>query len=132
MNKSSFHVLRVGTGITFLWIGVLIFQDPMAWGSYIQPWMVELLPTSVYNTMITTAILDTVIGALLILGFFTPWAALVGALHIFSVIAVSGINEATVRDIAIVSGALALFMDSVPERAKQKMMFWKRKDYQVN
>ena len=130
MSKSSFHILRVGTAITFLWIGILIFQDPEGWGSYIAPWVVELLPFSVKTVMIDTAILDIAIGALLLFDFLTPWAALMGALHIFSVIAVSGVNEATVRDIAIVSGTLALFADSVPERVKEKIMFWKKKNYQ--
>ena len=114
MGKSSFHILRVGTAITFLWIGVLIFRDPLAWGSYIQPWVVAFLPTSVEATMISTAILDTAIGAFLLFGFLTPWAAALGALHILSVILVSGINEGTVRDIAIVAGTLALFWESRP------------------
>jgi uncharacterized membrane protein YphA (DoxX/SURF4 family) len=78
--------------------------------------------------MISTAILDVTVGALLVLGFLTPWAALVGGLHILSVILVSGINEGTVRDIAIVAGTFALFVDSVPEGAREKLMFWKKKE----
>ncbi|MDP2788430.1 MAG: hypothetical protein Q8O46_00040 [bacterium] len=126
MKKSSFHILRVGTAITFLWIGILIFQNPEAWGNYLQPWIVNLLPFSVKAIMIDTAILDITIGTLLLFDFLTPWAALVGALHIFSVIAVSGINEATVRDIAIVAGALAIFNDSLTSVWREKLLFWKK------
>jgi uncharacterized membrane protein YkgB len=32
MKKTSYHILRVGVAITFLWIGVLIFKQPEAWG----------------------------------------------------------------------------------------------------
>jgi hypothetical protein len=32
MIKTSFHILRVGLAITFLWIGVLIFKNPESWG----------------------------------------------------------------------------------------------------
>lgn len=112
MNKSAFHILRVGTAITFLWIGVLIFQDPQGWGSYMAPWVVDLLPISVKNVMILTAILDTVIGLLLLTEIFVWRAAVAGAVHIGMVLIVSGINEGTVRDIAIIAGAIALAVDS--------------------
>lgn len=112
MNKSAFHILRVGTAITFLWIGVLIFQSPEAWGSYMAPWVVDLLPISVKNVMILTAILDTVIGLLLLTETLVWRAAVAGAVHVGMVLIVSGINEGTVRDIAIIAGAIALAVDS--------------------
>lgn len=112
MDKSAFHILRVGTAITFLWIGVLIFQDPQAWGSYVAPWVVDLLPMSVKDVMISTAILDIAIGFLLLIDSFVFLAALVGAAHLFIVLIVSGINEGTVRDIAIVAATIALAVDS--------------------
>ncbi len=126
MKKTSFHVLRVGMGITFLWIGVLIFQDPNAWGSYVQPWVINLLPFPIETIMFDTAILDVVIGALLIFDTLVWLAAFVGMLHLVSVLAVSGINEATVRDIAIVAGTFSLFVDSVPAYISKKIMFWKK------
>ncbi len=112
MDKSAFHILRVGTAITFLWIGVLIFQDPQAWGSYVAPWVVELLPISVKNVMILTAILDIVIGFLLLTEILVWRAAVAGSVHIGMVLIVSGVNEGTVRDIAIVAATIALAVDS--------------------
>jgi len=120
MNKTSFHVLRVGMAITFLWIGILILRDWQAWGGFVQPWVTDLLPLSLKHIMISTAWLDIAIGAFLLFGWFTWLAALIGSLHLFSVLLVSGINEITVRDIAIVAGTLALFVDSVPESIKKK------------
>lgn len=112
MNKSAFHILRVGTAITFLWIGILIFQDPQGWGGYVAPWVVDLLPMSVKDVMISTAILDIAIGFMLLIDSFVFLAALVGAAHLLIVLIVSGINEGTVRDIAIVAATLALAVDT--------------------
>ena len=35
MNRTSFHILRVGLAVTFLWIGILILKNPEAWGGYL-------------------------------------------------------------------------------------------------
>lgn len=121
MNKTSFHILRVGLAITFLWIGILILKDPQAWGGYIAPWVADLLPMPVEQAMMGTAVLDIVVGIFLLVGSFIWIASGVAALHLISVIIVSGINEATVRDIAILAGALALFWDALPKNLADKL-----------
>lgn len=118
MKKSSFHVLRIGLAITFLWIGVLIFKNPAAWGGYIQPWAARLLPFPITQALLGTAILDIIIGAFLLLDFL-PWlAAGVGALHILTVLITSGITDITVRDIGLLAAALALMIHSLPQTKK--------------
>jgi len=42
MDKASFHILRIGLAVTFLWIGVLILRNPEAWGGYMRPWAAGL------------------------------------------------------------------------------------------
>jgi uncharacterized membrane protein YphA (DoxX/SURF4 family) len=114
MKKTSFHVLRVGLAITFLWIGVLIFKNPESWGGYLQPWAAGLLPIPLEKAMIGTAILDIVIGVFLLIDFL-PWlAALVSAIHLIIVLTVSGITDITVRDIGLLVVALAIMIDSLP------------------
>lgn len=112
MNKASFHILRVGVGITFLWIGVLILKDPNAWGGYLQPWAVALLPVPLIQAMVGTAILDLAIGGLLLIDVLTPVAAALGALHLTIVLTTSGITDVTSRDIGLLSAAVALAWDS--------------------
>src|SRR3972149_4739028 len=112
MKSASHHILRVGMAITFLWIGVLILKQPEAWGGYIQSWVVRLLPVTVVQAMIATAFLDIIIGVFLLIDSFVWLAALVGTTHLIIVLAVSGITDITVRDIAILAGTLALFVDS--------------------
>ncbi len=123
MKKSSFHFLRVGLAITFLWIGVLIFQNPAAWGGYLQPWAMGLLPIPLAQAMVGTAILDIVIGALLLVDILTWLAALVGTIHLAIVLVVSGITEVTVRDVGLLTGAVALMIDSLPQSIINKTKF---------
>ncbi|OHB20606.1 MAG: hypothetical protein A2666_04670 [Parcubacteria group bacterium RIFCSPHIGHO2_01_FULL_47_10b] len=130
MKKASFHFLRVGLAITFLWIGVLIFKNPEAWGGYLQPWAAGLLPIPLAQAMIGTAILDVAIGAFLLIDFL-PWlAALVGAIHIIIVLTVSGITDITVRDIGLLVAALALTIDSLPQEVLNKIWFVKKQQTQ--
>jgi uncharacterized membrane protein YphA (DoxX/SURF4 family) len=115
MSKTSFHILRVGMAITFLWIGILIIKQPEAWAGYLQPWAVKLLPVPIEQAMQGTAILDILIGAVLLFGRFAWLAALVGALHIAIVLATSGITDITVRDIGLIAGMIALTVETWPK-----------------
>ncbi|MBI3046337.1 MAG: DoxX family membrane protein [Candidatus Harrisonbacteria bacterium] len=119
MKKTSFHILRVGLAITFLWIGVLIFKNPEAWGGYIQTWAASLLPIPVSQTMIGVAILDITVGFFLLIDVLTWLAALVGASHLIIVLMVAGITDITVRDIGLLVAALALMIDSLPQKINQ-------------
>ena len=122
MKKTSFHFLRVGLAITFMWIGVLIFKNPEAWGGYLQPWAAGLLPIPIDQAMIGTAILDITIGAFLLFDFL-PWlAAFIGAVNLIIVLTVSGITDITVRDIGLLVAALALMIDSLPQRVLKWFM----------
>lgn len=120
MNQSikyqyGYHILRVGIAITFLWIGVLILRSPENWGAMMQPWAFELLPFSLKEAMITTAILDILVGFLLLINVRVWLASLLGSLHLASVLIVVGIDPITVRDIGLLAGTLALMATTWPE-----------------
>jgi len=119
MNKTSFHILRVGLAITFLWIGILIFKQPEAWGGYLQPWAAGLLPIPIKEAMIGTAVLDILIGAFLLFDFFVWFVALLGAIHLIIILTVSGITDITVRDIGILAAIIALVIDSFPKQQNE-------------
>lgn len=122
MKRTSFQILRVGLAITFLWIGILIFKNPEAWGGYLQPWAAGLLPIPIAQAIIGTAILDIIIGAFLFFNFL-PWlATLVGAIHLIIVLTVSGITDITVRDIGLLAATLALMIDSLPPQVLNKII----------
>lgn len=132
MKKTSFHFLRVGLAITFLWVGVLIFKNPEAWGGYLQLWAAGLLPIPIKEAMIGTAILDITIGTLLLVDVLVWLAALVGALHLITVLTVSGITDITVRDIGLLVGALALMMDALPQWVLRRIPFVKTSASEAN
>ena len=114
MNKISFHILRIGLAVTFLWIGVLILRNPEAWGGYLRPWAAGLLPIPIAQAMTGTAILDIIIGVFLLINFLPRLTALIGAIHLAVILIVSGITDITVRDIGLLTGMLALMIDSPP------------------
>ncbi len=121
MQKASFHILRVGLAITFLWIGVLIFQNPEGWIGYLQPWALKLLPVPAMQALYATAVVDVLIGFFLLIDMFVWQAALLGAIHISTVLIVSGITDITVRDIAILTALIALTSDALPQNAIDKI-----------
>ncbi len=114
MKPSAYHILRVGTAITFLWIGVLIIKDPDVWIGLVQPWVEKLLPFSLEKALIDTAILDLAVGFFLLIDRFVLAAALLGFIHMITVLVVTGITVITVRDIAVLSGTLALAVQVYP------------------
>lgn len=121
MKQAAYHILRVGTAITFLWIGILILKTPESWGGFIQPWAQKLLPLPIKEIMIGTAFLDLAVGALLLIDFWTWLAALIGAVHIMTIFVTVGINEVTVRDIGIFASAIALMLFAWPANIKDKL-----------
>ncbi len=124
MNKISFNILRIGLAITFLWIGFMIWQDPEAWGSYLMPWAVKLLPAPIKEVMIATAVADMAIGVLFLINRFVWFAALAATVHLIVVIVTSGINEGTVRDIGILAASTALGLEALPESISGKFKFF--------
>ena len=115
MKNNAYHILRVGVGITFAWIGVLIFQSPESWGGLIMPWAAGLLPVSIEHAMISTAILDILIGFVLLIDVFTWLAAGIGSIHLVIVLITAGINAITVRDIGLLAATLALVAHTLPQ-----------------
>lgn len=122
MHKFSFHVLRVATAITFIWIGILILKSPESWGGYLEPWAVNLLPVSVTTALVATAFVDIAIGVLLLIDWYAWVAALVASIHLLVILITSGITDITVRDIAILGGTIALFAETMPLQLKIKFL----------
>ena len=113
-HKIPYHILRVGLAITFIWIGILILKSPESWGGYLQPWAVGLLPVSITQALISTAVLDIIIGVLFLVDWFVWVAGLLASLHLVMVLTVSGITDITVRDIGLLAGTLVVMIEDLP------------------
>ncbi len=116
MKHYAYHILRIGLAVTFIWIGVMIVSNPAAWTGYIQPWARSLLPGPIEQVMFVTGIFDVIVGLVLLAGFKTWIASFLAAGHIAVVMITSGINEVTVRDIGLFAAALALAIETCPDK----------------
>ena len=114
------HIIRVGLAITFLWIGVLIFQDPVGWGGFVLPWVRDWLPSPIEQVMLGVAVFDTAVGGLLLVGVWVWAASMLATMHLAGVLVVSGIDSITVRDIGLLAAAIALAVATWPEKWKLK------------
>lgn len=132
MKTASFHIIRIGLGITFLWIGVLIIKEPQAWGGYLQPWVANLLPLPLEQIMITTAITDIAVGALFLIDFYTWIAALIAGIHLLIVLIGSGITDITVRDIGLFTATLAVFREAIPQKIISSFLPQKKQSAEKN
>src|SRR3989338_9854722 len=122
VNSSGYHVLRIGMGITFFWIGILIWKDPAGWGGFLQPWALKLLIMPIEQVMAITAVSDIILGILLLTNAWTFLASSIASIHLLVILITSGINEVTVRDIGLLGGSIALAVSSWPGHIKNILM----------
>lgn len=119
MKNAVYHIVRVSTAITFLWIGILILKDPESWGGLLSPWAMNLLVAPLKETMIGTAILDMVVGVLLLIDFMPWFAAFLGSMHLIIILATTGITAITVRDIGLLGSTIALMTATWPKKKRK-------------
>lgn len=112
MKHASYHVLRVGLGITFLWIGILIIQNPLSWFENLLPWPQNLLDGWAIYIMYIIASMDLLIGLLLLVDIMLWLVALIGALHLITALFATGITALTVHDITLIAALIAVFLES--------------------
>ena len=115
-QKIAYHILRVTLGITFIWVSVMIFQEPVLWSGFIDPWVENLIPIELETMMKITAGLDLLIGLLLIADKWTWIVSLIASLHLLTILIGSSIDTITVRDIGLLGAAVALTLLSAPTK----------------
>jgi hypothetical protein len=102
----SFLFLRVGLGLTFLWIGINIFRNPDIWIGYV-PANPGFGLTREIALMIGGAF-DITLGAILLLRMWTKVAGWLVAAHMVAIIAVHGIDPVLIRDVGLLGAGLSL------------------------
>lgn len=111
MKHASYHILRVGLGITFLWIGILIIQNPAAWFDYLLPWSKNLLDGWAINIMYLIASSDLLIGLLLLVDAMLWLVTIIGILHLLAALLATGITALTVHDITLIAALIAVYIE---------------------
>ena len=106
--KSDFGLLslRVGLGGVFLWFGIDKFFHSTAWQNFIPDWFPMLIPAQAFILLL--GIVEAIVGALVLFGLFTRFAAGLAALMLIPIIISLGYNEIGVRDFGLFLLALGL------------------------
>ena len=103
-------LLRLGLGGVFFWFGLGKLLSPLSWLPWIPPWIVGILPMSQNVFLSVLGIVELVVGALLLLGYWSRLVAGVAALQLVGILASFGFNEITTRDFGLLMMALALVL----------------------
>ena len=103
-------ILRLGIGIVFLFFGVDKFIHPEVWINWVSPRLLYYFPFPQEVFIYLDGGLEAIIGVMLILGFYTRIFALIASLLIVGILATVGITDVTLRDVAILAGALSLVL----------------------
>ena len=110
MNTSVLarHVLRIGLGLTFVWMGLLIWQSPELYAAFLSPWAQQFVGDSAV-TLKAVAAFDLVMGVLLISGLLTWVVALLVSVHLLGVlIGMGNLSDVAARDFGLLAASLCL------------------------
>jgi hypothetical protein len=125
----SHLALSWGLGITFLWIGLHMFQNPDTWIGFVP----EDIPgeLSRESALQATALFDTLVGILLILRWWQKTVAFLATLHLAVILLQNGIDALLVRDVGLFGAAVALLLWPTKYRRHRlaKMLRGGKKDY---
>jgi uncharacterized membrane protein YphA (DoxX/SURF4 family) len=99
-------LLRIGLGGVFLWFGTDKFIHPDIWVHYIPSWFPMLIPVSLF--VLLMGIVETLIGLLVLAGFYTRIAAALAVLMLIPILISLGYNEIGVRDFGLLMLALGI------------------------
>lgn len=130
IREYAIPVLRGGTVLLFLWFGLSQILDPQAWVSWVPEWPTALTGLSPETIVFLNGAFETAFGALLLLGLWTRWVALLLALHLFIVAYEIGYNDIGIRDFSLAVATLALAMWG-DDRFSVRNFFKKKDNFQM-
>ena len=107
MKKESLGLLlfRIGLGGVFLLFGIDKFFHPVFWAGYIPQWFTLV---SAGTLLVVLGIVEAILGAMVLVGFGTRFAASISALMLLGIIISLGYNEIMVRDAGLLCLALGI------------------------
>ena len=111
-------LLRLGGGSVFLWFGIDKWLHPEAWFGYVPEWLWPLSPVGPEETLILLGVVEFAVGAAIIVGKYVREAAILAVVQLVAIVAVTGMNEITIRDLGLMGIYLALIVED-DRRAKR-------------
>ena len=120
---SPLFVVRLGIAVVFLWFGMDKFFRPLVWFGFVPEFAVGLNPLSPSAFMYVQGVVETALGFLLLIGFFTRIASVAAAFIMLLVVVSLGFNDLGIRDFAVFCIAVAL---SLSDPVKPSLDFYLR------
>jgi uncharacterized membrane protein YphA (DoxX/SURF4 family) len=112
--------LRIGLGLTFLWIGIDIFRQPEVWIGYVPA--APGFGVTREAALAAGGVFDVALGTLFILRIWTKLAGWLAAAHMLAIIAVHGIDPVLIRDVGLLGAGLAVAF--WPARYRRRKSWW--------
>ena len=103
-------MLRLALSFIFIYFGIDKFINPENWIGYARP-LENLLPFSIALFILLLGVIETIIGALLLLGLFTQLASIIAFIMLIAIIFTIPFNEISIRDIALAGIAFYLIFN---------------------
>jgi len=114
MDKRIITLLRFGLGFSFLYPGISMVVEPGAWLGWFPSLIIDNLPGAIPALYVAyaTGFFDILIGSLLVLGVLLRYVAVLGAIHLISVIVLgpAGSLVITFRDVGLIFSLAALYL----------------------
>lgn len=114
-KKYSVGIVRIGLAFVLLWFGIDEIMNPRNWFSYVPTWLSMISPFSPSAFITLNGIFEIIIGALLLIGFYTRIVAFIAALHLLFITIVVGYNDIGVRDFGLTLMAISLIFSGAGE-----------------
>ena len=107
-KEYSIPVARIGLAFVFLWFGLSQIFDAESFFGYVPLWAVNNPLLAVSTLVFVNGIFDSLIGFLLLIGFYTRIVALMAALHLLFIAFSLGYNDIAIRDVGLAVIAVSL------------------------
>ena len=107
-HEIGYHTLRLGLAALFLWFGFSQLLDVANWTGWVPQWAATLTGLSPETIVMMNGSFEVVSGALLALGFFVRYAAILLGLHLVVLVIDIGLNDIGVRDFGLMAATFAL------------------------
>ncbi len=101
-------LLRIGLGLVFIYAGAHQIADPGAWTGFVPGWLGQII--SPLTFIYIHGAFELALGLGIIIGFYLPILALIGALDLFAILIFFGVDDVTFRDFGLLMASLALFL----------------------
>jgi hypothetical protein len=115
--------LRVGLGLTFLFIGVDILRHPTAWLGYVPQ---ETMLSLDRETMLKIGgLFDITIGLLLTIKAWPRVAGALAVLHLLGIFSLNGIDGVLARNIGLLGAGIAVMV--WPNSYRRRRWWWSKR-----